>query len=116
MALPPLKENNPMNKHAPPKRAKQIESDEETTTEYYVPREQFKPHYKSYETQFDGTRFPIELSINIVTSDINKVNISNENDYSGNYQMLLQLYKHQLNDASRIMIMVNTVNHKYIHC
>ena len=94
--LPPLKENNPMNKHAPPKRAKQTDPDEEITTEYYVPREQIKPYFKSYETQFDGIQSPIELSINTLTTNINKVKITNENDNSQNYQKLFQLYKYQI--------------------
>ena len=88
--------NNPMNKHAPPKRAKQINQDEEVTTEYHVPREQIKTYFKSYETQFDGIQSPIELSINALTTNINKVKINNENDNSQNYQKLFQLYKYQI--------------------
>ena len=95
--LPPLKQNNPMNKHAPPKRAKQIDPDEEIITEYYVPREQIKPYFKSYETQFDGIQSPIDLSINVLTNNVNKIKITKQIDNSQNYQRLFQLYKHQIN-------------------
>ena len=38
-----FKRNNPMNEHAPPKRATRPQPEENITTEYYVPREQIKP-------------------------------------------------------------------------
>ena len=93
--LPIFKRNNPMNKHAPPKRATHQQPKENITTEYYVPREQIKPYFESHETQFHGTQSPIELLINVLTNNINQTDTDNH-DKTQTYQVLFQMYNQQI--------------------
>ena len=93
--LPIFQRDNPMNKHAPPKRADPQQPEENIVTEYYVPREQIKPYFESYEIQFDGIQSPIELSINVLTNSINQTDTT-ESDKTQIYQILFQMYNQQI--------------------
>ena len=61
--LPPLEANNPMNKHKVPKRGTSHGRNNHPITEFTVPRDQIKPYYPSYESQFDGTESPLQILV-----------------------------------------------------
>ena len=54
------------------------------------------PYFESYETQLDGIQSPIELSINVLTNNVNQTDINNP-DKTQTYQILFQMYNQQNN-------------------
>ena len=91
-----------MNKHQPPKRCKH-ERHAFPVDVFHVPREQIKPYYDSYESQFDGIQSPMQIVMNYMVNIVNKFkqkSINNNNNYSTHiikaYYKLFYLYQQQL--------------------
>ena len=94
--LPPFLQNNPMNPIKKSKRliksGRNIHPDQ---TEFNVPRDQIKPYFPSYESQFDGTQSPTDLSINVLTTNLYPINQHADIEPARIYQSLFHLYQQQ---------------------
>ena len=103
--LPPNETDNPMNKHQPPKRYNKHERHAFPVDVFNVPREQIKPYYDSYESQFNGVQSPMQIVMNYMVKIIKISNqeSANNNKYSNQspyttkiYYKLFYLYQQQL--------------------
>ena len=94
--LPTFEQNKPLNRHIKTKKQSKPKISERRNCheieQFNVPRDQIKPYYESYESQFDGTQSPIHILINTIT---NTIKSKNERDQITSYQCLFHLYDQQ---------------------
>ena len=88
--LPPNEQNKFMNKHRHPRRGSDKKDDRRNfhpPDEFYVPRNQIKPYYESWEQQFDGMQSPNKMVLNALTT-----NCQNSETYCLKLKILKQQY------------------------
>ena len=85
LPLPPAQSKNPMNPHKPPKRAHPTK--DRLHGDFIVPREQIKPYYTSYESQFDGLMSPLDLSMELLSIQIQENTIKLEQNIPCYYRL-----------------------------
>ena len=94
--LPTFEKNKPLNQHIKTRKQTLPKVSQRRncpiTEQFNVPRDQIKPYYESYESQFDGTQSPMHILINTIT---NTIKSKDKHEQITSYQCLFHLYELQ---------------------